>query len=307
MATKETKDKDVTPPAPEGAEGSIFFSPAAVGGDMDDVLLALRSSSKVLYVVTNEEDRFLRELHSIIWDQNHQFNEARNNELWIWSAGNGLREITNHAAYMPYNIKYDAKNGVKKVIDQYFPKYSQAEEEVMKQTLMATPALNYITAKLTQPPASAQSVLDETGKVKNLPKVTYRTFIMADYHKIAHQDITSVRKIKDICYDMNVMKFVKMNFIIVSNTLDIPPELAPLVEVFDYSLPSRTHIEGMVRKFVKNLTMKKKGKTGVDEELQTEARAAVLHEVRRPAPEVLDATDLDVGVVDVDPVVGKAV
>ena len=38
-----------------------------------------------------------------------------------------------------------------------------------------------------------------------------------------------------------------------------------------------------------------------------EAGAAVLHEIGRPPAEVLDAADLHVGVVDVDPVVGEAV
>ena len=43
----------------------------------------------------------------------------------------------------------------------------------------------------------------------------------------------------------------------------------------------------------------------VHEELEAEARAALLDEVRRPGPEVLDATDLHRGIVDVDPVVGE--
>ena len=44
----------------------------------------------------------------------------------------------------------------------------------------------------------------------------------------------------------------------------------------------------------------------VHEVLEAEAGAPVLHHVRRPRPEVLDAADLDVGDVDVDPVVGEA-
>ena len=45
----------------------------------------------------------------------------------------------------------------------------------------------------------------------------------------------------------------------------------------------------------------------VHEVLEAEARAAFLHHERRPRPVVLHATDLDVGVVDVDPVVGERV
>ena len=45
----------------------------------------------------------------------------------------------------------------------------------------------------------------------------------------------------------------------------------------------------------------------VHEELEPQTRAPVLDQIRRPPPEVLDPSDLDRRVVDVDPVVGKAV
>lgn len=260
--------KDEVKEVAETTNKSVFYKEAPKLEDLDNILLALKSSSKILYVVTNEEDRFIRELHSVIWDENHSFNEKRSNELWIWTAGNGLREITKHAAYLPYNIKYDETNTVKKIIEKYFQPYNKSELEVMKQTIMATPALNYIQEKLCAPPTVNNTVMDGDGKIKNLPKITYRTFIMADYHDIAKMDPTSVRKLKDLMYDMTANKYVKMNFIILANNQNIPPGLAPLTEVFDYSLPSRTQIETIVRKFVSNMNSKKLVTKQADGELK---------------------------------------
>lgn len=287
--------------APNKAEAEIPkdfvpYKPVLYGPIMDDIILSIKAQSKIMYIVTNEEERIIKELHSVIWDKSHSFNEDRNNELWMWSAGTGLREVTKHYAFQPYNTNTADLDGcrLRDINKKYFPLYNQIDKDVMGQTLMLAPALNYIYNKLTgtSDPGSISNPNDKDGTVKFGSVATHRLFILADFDKIAPSDPTGVRRLKDFVQDQVITSGkVRTNFIIVSNTLNVPRELASMVEIHDYTLPSRPQIEYFVNKYLKQLSVKKKTKKLDDNQLKTEYTEQEFNDVVR-ACQGLTASDI---------------
>jgi SpoVK/Ycf46/Vps4 family AAA+-type ATPase len=224
---------------------------------VEAVFDSIRCRSRILYVVTQEEERFLKEMHTVLFDTAHRFNRDAVNEMWLWTAGNGLREVTHHYAFMPYRVDIDAEM-------LRFPRYSQKEQETMQNTVMASPAMDHIAKTLCVPPRPTTT--------DGYPPIVNRIIILADYNRIAQHDLTSVRKIKDLIEDPVVSESINLTFIILASQLEIPAEIKPFVEVIDYHLPDRKTIHNIVREQVDQFHQDRieQEKAGVKLDIKTE-------------------------------------
>lgn len=203
---------------------------------LDRVLTSLACNSRIVYVVTSETARFLQDFHGILCDQSHPFTSRRRQELWYWSAGFGLRKISGYKAYRPANLSVADDDGTA------FATYGSADEDRMKETVIPSNALQYIYKELGKVP---------TGSSEANRRPLYRTIVLGDFNYFAASDPQAVSILKDIIEDEGLQKRLHLNFIILSDRLEIPAPLNPYCEVIDFSLPDRAKTTLLVRDFIK--------------------------------------------------------
>ena len=207
-----------------------------------DVIKSMNSKSRLIYVVTPEEERFMKEFHTALRESNTQPGFYKY-ELWFWSAASGLKEITNHIGmFGPYNVDTVEDNSNPLSI-MNLARYSQKELEVAKSTRSMVTACEHIEANLIQPPKT--NPVRSNGEVEPGRRL-FRIYVLADYHRLASNDPLGVRKIKDVLHNSVTNEDVNHVFIFLGHSLQIPDELRAYTEVIDYSLPTREQIYNFV-------------------------------------------------------------
>jgi AAA+ superfamily predicted ATPase len=190
-----------------------------------------------MYVVTSETARFLQEFHSLLSDPSHYFTQKRRQELWYWSAGFGLRQITGYRAYRPDHLVNTLDDDGTK-----FATYSEKDINLMKETVIPSNALTHIYQNL--------GVVSNEGVPTASKRPMYRTIILGDFNYFAASDPQAVSMLKDIIEDENIQKRLHLNFIILSDRLEIPAPLNPYCEVVEFNLPGRVETEAIIRNFI---------------------------------------------------------
>lgn len=203
---------------------------------MEQVLTALGSHSRIVYVVTSETARFMRDFHGVLLDQAHPFTARRRQELWYWTAGFGLRPINGYKAYRPNVLSSDNDDGTD------FANYGPEDTTRMQDTIIPSNALTYVYKELGKVPNTRDS---EASR-----RTLYRTIILGDFNYFAASDPQAISMLKDIIEEENLSRRLHLNFIILSDRLDIPPILQPYTEVVEFSLPSRQETESIIRDFL---------------------------------------------------------
>ena len=207
-----------------------------------DVIKSMNSKSRLIYVVTPEEERFMKEFHTALREANTQPGFYKY-ELWFWSAASGLREITNHIGmFGPYNVDtVEDSNNPLSIMN--LARYSQKELEVAKNTRSMVTACEHVENNLIQPPKT--NPVRSGGEVEPGRRL-FRVYVLADYHRIAGNDPLGVRKIKDVLHNSVTNEDVNHVFVFLGHSLQIPEELRAYTEVIDYSLPTREQIYNFV-------------------------------------------------------------
>ena len=207
-----------------------------------DVIRSMESRSRVIYIVTPEEERFMKEFHTALREANTSPGFYRY-ELWFWTAASGLREITGHAGmFGPYNVEMsDDTSNTLSIMN--LARYSPKEMEVMKNTRSMVTAAEYIETNLIQSPKGV--ALKGDGQPER-GRRTNRIYVLGDYHRLAGSDPLGVRKIKDLLHNSVTNEEINHIFIILGQALQIPEELKAYTEVIDYSLPTREQIYNFV-------------------------------------------------------------
>jgi len=206
-----------------------------VDEQLERVLFSLSCNSRLVYVVAPETARFLQNFHGVISDQSHPFVARRRQELWYWTAGMGWRRIDGYAVYRRQQMLKAEETGA------IFAVHDKTDQQRMEDTTIPSNAVRYIYNELTKV---------NNGNSDASKRPLYRTIVLGDFNYFAASDPAAVSFLKDILEDEALQKRLHLNFVILSDRLEIPSILQPYTEVVEFSLPNRKQTETLIRDFM---------------------------------------------------------